>query len=200
MAEQVVKPVELNLGAISTFTGGLNTVGHTVQNLTSIIGTLTKTGAALVRAAALLAPAVIDPVMTGLNVALTSAKALLKDFSFGSAHMSILIVPPVVGGNQAFFKYIDKKIDDEKDPYRPPVDGQINPVTGIKEEWYHAGVVMWGALETPDGTANLYKTLKNVFQPKEWSPHVSNGMNTFRPTAKVELVGGYPRVSWTQPT
>lgn len=191
MANQILTPVKWQPAHIAPVVGAYQGIGGAIQTVSTTLSGLTNAAATLIKAAALLVPGISDPALASLQAALEAAKGLLKEFTSFQGSVSLLQTPPVVGGGEALFQYILKKVGDPTDSLRPPVDT-------TDKKYFHSGIITWASVGTPDGIVGAYKSLKNLFGSNGGSA-TGTGFSTFTPVCKVSLVGGKPLISWTAP-
>ena len=199
MADLILPVQKWQPALVSSVTGNLKKAGTGLGAVATSIDVATKAASAVLKLSIALMPNTVDPATIALNLAIEAAKKVLADFSFGDAYLSGLIATPILGGSAAFFNLLNKKLLDTTDPYTPPLTN-TDPLTRVTKTYYHAGIVGWAQVSTPDKAVALYSAIKNLMGTRVNGTGTGKGLNMFKPQTSVKLVAGVPRVSWTQPS
>ena len=176
-------------GPLNQVVGLLNQAAQAVSGLTNTLTGIVNTAATGIDIVANIVPSEVDTVNRTLTIAINTANTLLSNFTDLSGSVSVLVIPPVGGGEKALGDLLVEKLQDERDFFRP------NP--NVK---YHAGVVAWVNLEGPNEAIQAFESLQTLFSPG--NPLLQNkptGLTVPRPEADVVISGGKPLVSWEYP-
>lgn len=176
---------------VTPVTGGIKLAGDAVSGVVTGLDGIVQIASGLVKAAAVLAPGIADPAIIALNGAISTAQKLLKDLAVLEGQYSLLLVPPVVGTGAAFVEYINTKIADTSDPFRP--------ADATNKEVAHAGILVFGKVHTPSLALDSFKAFQALFGVNSRKPSNASGFNTFRPVVKVVAESGNPILSWAYP-